>query len=137
MRVNTCLLHVFRPIYIFCFPPLAIVTLCASFPTETWTAQATTGEKPPALQGHTLTMVDDHRAVLFGGSKDRTWYNDVTYILDMETWVRVSLWLSLPYTSCCISCTTSVACHNTLVLYRWISYTCTYAWEEGRVKVYC
>ena len=67
-------------------PPLAIVTLCISFPTDTWTAQATTGEKPPALRGHTLTMVDQHRSILFGGYDGGRWHND-TYILDMETWV--------------------------------------------------
>ena len=67
-------------------PPLAIVTLCISFPTDTWTAQATTGEKPPALYGHTLTMVDHRNALLFGGMSGGRYYND-TYILDMETWV--------------------------------------------------
>ena len=70
-------------------PPLALVTLCISFPTDTWTAQATTGEKPPALYGHTLTMVDQHRSLLFGGYGGG--YHNDTYILDMETWVRVSL----------------------------------------------
>ena len=68
-------------------PPLAIVTLCISFPTDTWTAQATTGDKPPALHGHTLTMIDQQRAVAFGGRDGSYVFRNDTYILHMETWV--------------------------------------------------
>ena len=84
------MLHTFLPgAYYFplSLPPPAIVTLCISFPTDTWTAQATTGEKPPALWGHTLTMVDQNRAVAFGGRDGSYVYHNDTYILDMETWV--------------------------------------------------
>ena len=54
------------------------------FLTDSWTAQATTGENPPALQGHTHTAIDKNKAVLFeeyGGSNQ---YND-TYVLDIDT----------------------------------------------------
>lgn len=56
------------------------------FSSDTWTAQATTGEKPPAIYGHTLTMIDQNKAVLFGGYDGQISYND-TYILDVNTWV--------------------------------------------------
>ena len=67
-------------------PSRAIVTLCIFSPADTWIAQATTGEKPPALWGHTLTKIDQHRAGLFGGFDGGRDHND-TFILDMETWV--------------------------------------------------
>ena len=61
------------------------MTLCA----ETWTVQATTGEKPPPLYDHTLTITGRHRSTVFGGnSGGRRRHND-TYVLDMETWVRM------------------------------------------------
>ena len=62
--------------------PLRIV-LCI---LAVWKEQATSGEKLPGLWGHSLTMIDTHRALLFGGSDGREAYNDA-YILDMDTWV--------------------------------------------------
>ena len=41
----------------------------------------TRGEKPVAPYGHTLTMIDDITALLFGGDN-----NDETYLLDLTTW---------------------------------------------------
>ena len=55
-------------------------------PTEVWAAQPTTGEKPPPLDDHTFTKIDNHRAVVFGGYTGSSRVND-TYVLDMETWV--------------------------------------------------
>ena len=65
-------------------PPL--ITLCVSFLTDTWTPQETTGDKPPRLYGHTLSMIGQTKAALFGGYDWRNWHNDA-YILDMDTWV--------------------------------------------------
>ena len=65
----------------------ALVTLSISFPTDMWTAQATTGERPPLLVGHTLTKCDHNRAILFGARAEGNYRND-TYALDMDTWVR-------------------------------------------------
>ena len=56
--------------------------------TETWTIQTTTGEKPPPLACHTLTMTDGHRATVFGGFDGVRSHND-TYVLDVKTWVRI------------------------------------------------
>ena len=56
-----------------------------------WRYQATTGDKPPALSGHTLTIVTG-KGALFGGYDGGRRHND-TYILDLETWVRVSLYI--------------------------------------------
>ena len=64
-------------------PPL--VTLCVSFLTDTWTAQNTTGDKPPPLGGHTFTRITENKAVVFGGYSSDL-HND-TYVLDMDTWV--------------------------------------------------
>ena len=55
-------------------------------PADTWSTQATTGEQPPPLNGHSLTMIDQQRAVLFGGRGAHHCHND-TYVLDMEAWV--------------------------------------------------
>ena len=56
------------------------------FPIGTWAVQPTTGDKPPSLGGHTLTIIDNKRAVLFGGSRNGRPQN-ATYILDVEKWV--------------------------------------------------
>jgi len=53
---------------------------------EMWSAQPTTGEKPPPLAGHTFTKVSDHKAVVFGGITGRMLCNDA-YVLDTQTWV--------------------------------------------------
>ena len=57
-----------------------------------WTSQATTGEKPPALSGHTLTMIDQNTALLFGGSDGTAKHND-SYVLNMDTWVCCMIYL--------------------------------------------
>ena len=62
--------------------------------TDTWTAQVTTGEKPPALSGHSLTIIDQCRAVLFGGW-DGSYRRNETYTLDLDTWVCKCLTRSL------------------------------------------
>lgn len=54
------------------------------------TAQTVTGDEPPSLNGCTLTLIDQHTAVLFGGYDGHEYRND-TYLLDMEKWVRVLL----------------------------------------------
>ena len=54
--------------------------------TDEWSAQPTTGEKPPPLSHHTFTKIDHSRAVVFGGLTRNSRLND-SYILDMETWV--------------------------------------------------
>ena len=51
-----------------------------------WSAQLTTGKKPPPLCAHTFIKIDHHRAVVFGGSTGRVDNND-TYVLDLKTWV--------------------------------------------------
>ena len=55
-----------------------------------WEKIVTTGNRPPQLSGHTLTMTDASHAVLFGGQKeDGSCVNDA-YILSMDSWVRMS-----------------------------------------------
>ena len=55
--------------------------------TETWNIQATTGDKPPALCGHTLTIMDGNKALLFAGVDDKNHWHNQSYLLDMEKWV--------------------------------------------------
>ena len=56
------------------------------FITAVCRVQATSGEKPPGLWGHSLTMIDTHRALLFGGLDGWRRHNDA-YLLDLVTWV--------------------------------------------------
>lgn len=65
------------------------------FSADDWTCQPTTGETPPPLVSHTFTMIDDHRAAVFGGSSDGSVANRLneTYVLDMEKWVRLCIGL--------------------------------------------
>ena len=57
---------------------------------DMWLRPTTTGSSPPACQWCSLTRVDHHRAVLFGGvGKDRKLISPDVYILDMLH--RVSL----------------------------------------------
>lgn len=68
--------------------PLVCVRFYPQFYTDEWTLQATTGLSPPALYGHTFTMIDHHRAVVFGGlGYGQLGYVNKTYLLDMDTWV--------------------------------------------------
>ena len=56
-----------------------------------WSLQSTTGEQPPPLAWHTFTKIDHHRAVVFAGFTGKSMNND-TFVLDMETWVRMCMW---------------------------------------------
>ena len=74
----------------FCAEGFALVLLI----TAVWRAEATSGERPPGLWNHSLTMIDTHRALLFGGLDGRKRHNDA-YLLDLVTWV--SNYSILPY----------------------------------------
>ena len=66
--------------------PLRLTHFCSvTVPAGVWAVQTTNGESPPPLAGHTLTKIDHHRAVVFGGYTGS--YSNDTYVLDMETWV--------------------------------------------------
>ena len=53
-----------------------------------WSCPATTGERPPPCAGFTFTVVDDRRAVMFGGRNgEKGQMNDV-YIIDLSTMVK-------------------------------------------------
>ena len=65
-------------------------------PADLWSVQATTGDRPPALDGLTLTKIDRHRAALFGGLDGISFHND-TYVLDMATWVWGNLYVYTQY----------------------------------------
>ena len=54
-----------------------------------WSVQSTTGEQPPGLSHHTLTLVDPHRAVVFGGIDGQRRVN-TTYVLDLDKWVCIA-----------------------------------------------
>ena len=52
-----------------------------------WRQQVTSGERPPGLSDHSLTLIDGPRALLFGGW-DRIKFHNDAYILDLDNWVR-------------------------------------------------
>ena len=53
----------------------------------TWSSPTVSGTRPPPCAFFSLTMVDDHNAVLFGGiGQGYVEYNDV-YTLDLERMV--------------------------------------------------
>ena len=52
----------------------------------TWSSITCTGTRPPPCFGFSLTMIDNHRAVLFGGIHADYKSNDA-YILDLATMV--------------------------------------------------
>jgi len=63
-------------------------------PSDEWSMPSTTGEKPPPLSRHTLTKIDQHRALLFAGYDGKKRHND-TFVLDMKKWVW-QLFYSIP-----------------------------------------
>ena len=59
--------------------------------TDVWIRPAVTGSSPLACDGCTLTKVDKHRAILFGGHGNghHTLVPPCIYILDMQYWVTI------------------------------------------------
>lgn len=58
--------------------------------TGEWSALCVTGSHPPARQSHTLTAVDDNRAVLFGGNNGSNYLNDL-WLFDYreKAWIEI------------------------------------------------
>ena len=52
-----------------------------------WSCPATTGETPSPRSHCTFTAIDDRRAVLFAGKKDRWERKNDVYIIDLHTMV--------------------------------------------------
>ncbi len=52
-----------------------------------WSSPELRGERPPSCQGFTLTMVDQHRAVLFGGFQPGCGRVNDVYLFDFRTMV--------------------------------------------------
>lgn len=61
----------------------------------TWSSPTTMGSRPPPCVDFSLTKVDSHRAVVFGGYQPETGTVAETYILNIETWVSVLIILLL------------------------------------------
>ena len=58
---------------------------------DSWHRPTITGTPPPACSKMSLTRVDSHRAVMFGGGgKDNELLSPDVYILDMLNWVRLN-----------------------------------------------
>ena len=62
----------------------SLIFMC--FLSGTWSSPTITGTRPPPCQNFSFTMVDESHAVLFGGSSDSRWTNDV-YMLDLSRMV--------------------------------------------------
>ena len=51
-----------------------------------WSPQEASGTLPPPINRSTLTMIDDHRAVLFGG-RQKEYRTHGVYVLDLAKMV--------------------------------------------------
>ena len=54
----------------------SVAGLIVNFFTETWSVEDITGDRPPGVQGHTLTMIDSEKYSVFGGYGRGTWHNE-------------------------------------------------------------
>ena len=76
----------------FCLPPLFTFPLSPSllsfFIPGVWISPEMTGTRPPPCAAFTLTKVDPHRVVMFGGRQFSERVNQL-HILNMENWVCV------------------------------------------------
>ena len=68
------------------FITLLAVSILSCIFVESWSSQATNGEVPPPMDGHTFTKINNHSAVVFGGYSESRNSNDA-YLLDMQNWV--------------------------------------------------
>jgi hypothetical protein len=57
-----------------------------------WSVPIVSGTRPPPCRGFSLTMLDNHRAVLFGGSQPSGHKSNDVYILDLAQMVS---WLCI------------------------------------------
>ena len=55
----------------------------------TWSSPPVSGTRPPPCAGFSLTMVDDHRAILFGGYQPGRGKSNDVYVLDLSRMVSV------------------------------------------------
>ena len=81
-------LHVFdlktgKKLYLITNPVVIPLTTCLG----TWSSPVVSGTRPPPCDSFSLTMIDDHQAVMFGGIHSGGTSNDV-YILDLTRMVR-------------------------------------------------
>ena len=56
-----------------------------------WSLPAVTGTTPPPLEGFSFTKVDHRRAVVYGGTTRGIQALGDAYVLQLDTWVCVSL----------------------------------------------
>ena len=62
----------------------------------TWSSITCTGTRPPPCVSFSLTMIDNHRAVLFGGGQAGNRSNDA-YTLDLATMVGILNYFNFTY----------------------------------------
>lgn len=60
------------------------------FSLDLWSPVNTSGSRPPPCSDFSFTMIDDHRAVLFGGMSGQSYCNH-TFVLDLQTMVTVCI----------------------------------------------
>ena len=73
---------------------------CLPFYVGKWTIPHLVGQRPPPCGGVTFTMIDPHRALLFGGRQETGRVSSV-YIFDFRDLVRRSVtctWNFINYT---------------------------------------
>ena len=56
-----------------------------------WSSPSVKGSRPPPCAGFSLTMIDEERAVMFGGEDRRDYILNDVYVLHMSTMVSCLL----------------------------------------------
>ena len=77
-----------------------------------WSPVCVTGSKPSPRAGHTLTAVDEKRAILFGGDDGEKRLNDV-WLFDGER--KVVSCCCFVYLFCCDCWCVGVVSHHTIL----------------------
>ena len=73
--------------WVFWYYFVFVFELVITSPSGKWSSITCTGTRPPPCCVFSLTMIDNHRAVLFGGELGSRRHNDA-YTLELSTMVR-------------------------------------------------
>ncbi len=68
-----------------------LVLIDQFYPSEIWSSPEISGTSPPPCSSFTLTMIDEKRALLFGGYVPGRGKNNDIYLLDLKSMVGISV----------------------------------------------
>ncbi len=83
------ILHVLKPLAtgLMCMQFWRHDIVGLSFIPGVWSSPGVSGTRPPPLAGFSFTVLDDHRAILFGGVNHREEAVNDAFILDVRRMV--------------------------------------------------